>query len=138
SYCNFAVEFMNSFIMRRNILACKMYKLYRKIKSIYRGITNHFQVIYSDLDPVKECSKDDPTECVIPSIHSRATTGKLNRHYLFPLLVMCFITLDNVWVLCHYKFNIVDYEIPELFTHKLFLKQFWSFGDVIMNLEIYG
>lgn len=114
----------------------KFYKLYFLTKKLTANICHHFTAIYEKLEPLQECDVETAISNSIPNITNKKII--IHTQYFFPFCIFLLITLDNVFLFCQNNFVYSDAEFSELFIHKLFLKQFWSFGDVISIFGIYG
>src|SRR5699024_1751168 len=63
---------------------------------------------------------------------SRIDESTKHSFFLFSFGVFIFLLGDNAYVLSHYNFRYDTRGMPELFSHKIFPRQFWPQSDWIV------
>lgn len=101
---------------------------------------HHLWVHYFHLDFVHDCSSIDDTLEDASSdetfLRKMTTKFKRNIHYLLPFAGLVAIVLDSLLIIAAANFQYDSTAFPELFTHKIYMKSFWTFSDVIISVVL--
>ncbi len=113
--------------------------LKNKKEKILSFIVDHINSFFLDQDATKDCSSIAETK-----IEKQLASQKFgvrqsiteNVHYFIPFVVMVVHLLDSVQILARENFKYNPNGMESLFTHRIFQKEFWLTGTVIVHIVV--
>lgn len=114
----------------------------KNLKTFYSNffhlILDHFRILYTDLDPVKDAafyriSRDQFLKSQNNEFQSKVSNNRFA--YLFPLLTMSYIAFsDLLYIFFHYHDQFELSELPDLLIHRVFPQLLWPTSDIAVAL----
>ena len=123
------------------------------VKQFANMLAIHLNVLLNSFDVIIDCSYDHqsldappPPLPILPSIVkiNEIQQHQKSIHYASVLVYSLPVILDTIWILANENFHYTSNGLPELFTHKIFPREMWYIGDMIllsgiaMTLSLYG
>lgn len=117
-------------------------KLKNKREKIFSFIIAHVNSFFLDQDATKDCSSIEETKINHDNDFNKKRENGIwhsvtqNVHYFIPFLVMVVHLLDTVQILAQESFKYNPNGMEDLFTHRIFQKEFWYTGTVIVHIVV--
>ena len=108
--------------------------------NIFTLLSTHIQVIFYDLDPVKDAKMYhiNPNQVLSPNFEAKKfqNSRHFNLHYFIPFLCIVSVCLEMLSTFYQHHFHYSSQGMPELFLHLIMPKEFWPQIDIMFSLGL--